>query len=73
ACQILGLLISRKQLIQKFWRQCRRHVSLHLLVNSQKPAYTELLTPSIFANNHVGLANKKTVSTSGLAGHRSTN
>src|ERR1700758_738752 len=48
ARQILGLLVTRKQLIQKFRCQCRgrRHVSSFQKVNSQKPAYTRLLTPS---------------------------
>src|SRR5690348_11414594 len=47
ARQVLGLLVSRKQLIQKFRCQCRdRHVSSFQKVNSQKPAYTRLLTPS---------------------------
>lgn len=41
------LLVARQQLVQKFRRKRgRRHVSLHQLVNSQKPSYTELLTPS---------------------------
>jgi hypothetical protein len=47
ARQVLGPLVARKQLIQKFRCQCRgRHVSSFQKVNSQKPAYTRLLTLS---------------------------
>ena len=46
--QVLGLFVVGKQLVKQFWgnRRCRRHVSLLLKVNSQKPPYTLFLTPS---------------------------
>src|SRR6516165_11190488 len=46
--QVLRLRVVSKQFVQKFRRNRRisRHVSLPLKVNSQKPTYTSLLTPS---------------------------